>query len=166
MSLLKSKLLFNASRQFTTSLVRNAYWNKDWKPGPFPKTEAERLEAAKKYGLLPEEYEPVPDDGEGSGDYPSLKPISVEARDPFYPWDFPEYRRNFNEPLHEDFNMYTADRINVNFQPKYSIIKQLAGFLGAMGISVLFLELGNDACFLPMAKQHIPEPGVKHYTYD
>ncbi|XP_014281251.1 NADH dehydrogenase [ubiquinone] 1 beta subcomplex subunit 8, mitochondrial [Halyomorpha halys] len=166
MSLLKTKLLFNASRQFTTSLVQNAYWNKDWKPAPYPKTKEERSAAAKKYGLLPEEYEPVPDDGEGTGDYPHLKPVSVEARDPFYPWDFPEYRRNFNEPLHEDFNIYTPDRINVDFKPKYSTFAMLAGFIGAVGGSYLLQTLGKDACFLPMAKQHLPEPGVKHYTYE
>lgn len=38
-------------------------WNKDWKPGPYPETEEERKAAAKKYGLLPEDYKPYPDDG-------------------------------------------------------------------------------------------------------
>jgi NADH dehydrogenase (ubiquinone) 1 beta subcomplex subunit 8 len=40
-------------------------WNKDFKPGPYPKTQAEREAAAKKYGLHPSEYEPYPDDGTG-----------------------------------------------------------------------------------------------------
>lgn len=38
-------------------------WNKDFAPGPLPKTEEERRAAAKKYGLLPEEYRTYPDDG-------------------------------------------------------------------------------------------------------
>lgn len=40
-----------------------ADWNKDWMPGPLPQTEEERRAAAKKYGLLPEEYKTYPDDG-------------------------------------------------------------------------------------------------------
>jgi len=39
-------------------------WNKDWKPGPYPKTPAEREAAAKKYGLRPEDYDAYE---EGSG---------------------------------------------------------------------------------------------------
>lgn len=38
-------------------------WNKDFAPGPLPQTEEERRAAAKKYGLLPEEYRTYPDDG-------------------------------------------------------------------------------------------------------
>lgn len=38
-------------------------WNYLFKPGPYPDTEEKRLAAAKKYGLLPEEYKPYPDDG-------------------------------------------------------------------------------------------------------
>lgn len=37
-------------------------WNKDFKPGPLPKNEEERRAAAKKYGLLPEEYKTYPED--------------------------------------------------------------------------------------------------------
>lgn len=32
--------------------------NKDWMPGPYPETQAEREAAAKKYGLRLEDYEP------------------------------------------------------------------------------------------------------------
>lgn len=39
-------------------------WNADFKPGPYPVTEEQRLAAAKRYGVLPEEYKPYPDDGE------------------------------------------------------------------------------------------------------
>lgn len=38
-------------------------WNKDFAPGKYPETEEERNAAAKKYGLLPHEYKPYPDDG-------------------------------------------------------------------------------------------------------
>lgn len=38
-------------------------WNYEYKPAPYPKNEAERIAAAKKYNMLPEEYQPYPDDG-------------------------------------------------------------------------------------------------------
>lgn len=68
-------------------------------PAPYPKTAEERAKSAKKYGLTPEEYEPYPDDGTGHGDYPKLPLVSGEGKDPYYPYDFPELKRNFGEPV-------------------------------------------------------------------
>ena len=76
-----------------------ADWNKDWKPGPYPRTPKERAAAAKKYGLRVEDYEPYPDDGFGYGDYPKLPRISDEAKDPYLPYDTPHNRRFFGEPV-------------------------------------------------------------------
>lgn len=78
-------------------------WNKDWKPGPYPVTEEEKVAAAKKYGLRREDYKPYPDDGFGFGDYPDLGQIGMESKDPFEDWDMPELKRNFGEPVHEYF---------------------------------------------------------------
>lgn len=91
--------------------VRN-HWNKDFKPAPYPSTQKEREASAKKYGIPIEEYKPYPDDGLGYGDYPHLKDESVEARDPNYPYDYPEYKRNFGEPIHADIDLYSEDRWN------------------------------------------------------
>ena len=77
----------------------NADWNKNWKPGPYPRTPEERAAAAKKYGLTEADYEPYPDDGMGYGDYPKLPRVSAEARDPYEDWDMPEMKRNFGEPV-------------------------------------------------------------------
>ena len=74
-------------------------WNRDWQPGPYPKTPEERAAAAKKYNLRIEDYEPYPDDGTGHGDYPMLPRVSMEARDPYEVYDCPEWKRNFNEPV-------------------------------------------------------------------
>lgn len=74
-------------------------WNKDFKPAKFPETKKERDASAEKYNLLPEEYKTYADDGMGYGDYPKLPDVGVEQRDPYYPYDFPEHRRNFNEPV-------------------------------------------------------------------
>lgn len=72
-------------------------WNKDFKPGPYPTTPEERAKAAAKYNLLPEEYDCYPDDGSGKGDYPNIPMISLDAKDPFYPYDYPELKRNYKE---------------------------------------------------------------------
>lgn len=79
--------------------VNSTDWNKDWKPGPYPKTDAERIAAAKKYGLLPQDYEPYPDDGLGYGDYPKLPIVSADMKDSLYNWDYPEMKRDFGEPV-------------------------------------------------------------------
>lgn len=78
-------------------------WYKDYKPTAFPKTAEERKAAAAKYGLSPEEYDTYPDNGLGLGDYPKLPLISDDVKDPFYPWDNPELKRNFNEPVGKFF---------------------------------------------------------------
>lgn len=67
-------------------------------PGQIPQTEEERRAAAKKYGLLPEEYKPY-GVNDMVGDYPHLEDKPTEQKDPNYPYDFPEFRRNFNEPV-------------------------------------------------------------------
>lgn len=75
-------------------------WNKDWKPGPYPKTEEERRAAAKKYNLIPEDYEPYDDkDGLGYGDYPKLPLKSAEGKDPYHHWDITHLKKNYGEPV-------------------------------------------------------------------
>ena len=68
-------------------------------PGPYPETKKEREAAAKKYGLLPQEYEPYPDDGFGKGEYPKMPMIGGDARGHWYPWDYPEHRKDFGDPV-------------------------------------------------------------------
>lgn len=94
-------------------VIRTAsHWNKDWKPGPYPRTQEEREAAAKKYGIPIEQYQPYPDDGMGYGDYPKLPDISIDRKDINYPYDFPEARRNFGEPIHVEVDLYSEDRYN------------------------------------------------------
>lgn len=84
---------------YVTLVLFISVWNKDYKPGKFPTTEEEKAAAAKKYNLLPEEYKPYADDGAGFGDYPQLPDVAVESRDPYYPYDFPEHKRNWHDPV-------------------------------------------------------------------
>lgn len=91
-----------------------AGWNKDYKAGPIPQTDAEREAAAKKYHLLPEEYKPYADNGMGYGDYPELKGgLGVEARDAFYPYDYPELKRNYQETV--SVSLYLKQQYNFIF---------------------------------------------------
>lgn len=146
--------------------VRN-HWNKDFKPGPYPKTPEEREAAAKKYGLLPEEYEPYPDDGLGHGDYPKLPDVSTESRDPYYPWDFPEYKRNFNDPMHVQADMYGEDRFDVSAKPRYTLRQQFLAFIGVMGFSVgLYSFLESYKMFRPVLPKQYASQGGPHYTFE
>ncbi|XP_013775882.1 NADH dehydrogenase [ubiquinone] 1 beta subcomplex subunit 8, mitochondrial-like [Limulus polyphemus] len=156
----KNALLLGCSRNV-------AAWNKDWKPGPYPKTPEERAAAAKKYGLIPEDYVPYPDDGDGYGDYPKLPPISGEARDPYYAWDFPVLKKNYGEPLHVISDMLGEDRYNINAKPRFSTATQLMVFLGVMTVlASLFLLAENFSYVHPVMPKQYPGPGVKHYTFE
>lgn len=88
--MLRPRVIYSISNRSVVS-------HEPWKPGPYPKTEEERLAAAKKYGLLPEEYEPYPDDGLGYGDYPKLPDIGQDSKSEYIPWDCPEHNRNFGK---------------------------------------------------------------------
>lgn len=78
-------------------------WNRDWKPGPYPRTPEEYAAAAKKYGLRVEDYKPYPDDGFGYGDYPMLPPTPTESRDAYEDWDQPALKRNWGEVVNYRF---------------------------------------------------------------
>ncbi|BES97118.1 unnamed protein product [Nesidiocoris tenuis] len=166
MALLKPSLLFSLARRSIASSQTLSHWNKDWKPGAYPKTEEERIAAAKKYNLLPQEYKPIPNDAAyPAGDYPDLKPYSADGRDPHYPWDYPEYRRNFNEAVPEEFNLYGFDRINVEEKLRYPMWKMLLGFVCIAGGIVVLCDLSEDTFFMPAMPRHMPAPGVTYYHY-
>lgn len=169
MNLLRTNtILCGRSFALLTQFSRNAaYWNKDWKPGPYPTTPEERAAAAKKYGLLPEEYEPIPDDGLGNGDYPELPDISYETKDPYNTWDYPEHRRNFGEPLHAMSNIYSGDRYDCNIDSKenYSRSTQVGAFLGTLlGFYLVFFFFEDKKMFIPALARHDPNDGP-NYTY-
>ena len=55
-----------------------APWNYLWKPGPHPETDDERRAAAKKYGMIYEDYKPSDEPDALMGDYPML-PVEPAA---------------------------------------------------------------------------------------
>merc|ERR1712150_328126 len=148
--------------------TRNAaYWNKDWKPGPYPNTPAEREAAAKKYGLRPEDYEPYPDDGMGYGDYPRLPRVASDSRDPYEDYDFPNLKRNYNEPLPVDYDIITEDKWNPTSRQRISTSYML-GWLG----TVLFVTIGSYYLtldyphFHPVKPKQYPFKGETHYAFE
>jgi len=86
-------------------------WHQDWMPGPYPVTHEQRAAAAKKYGLLVEDYEPIPEDHHKfCGDYPALPDVSYYGRCPYSPYDKMDFKHNFGEPYHFDHDAIQEDR--------------------------------------------------------
>ncbi|KAL5010537.1 hypothetical protein ScPMuIL_012842 [Solemya velum] len=172
---------FISHRNLSTSPVVSAYWNKDWKAAALPKTPKERAEAAKKYGLRVEDYETYEDDGSGYGDYPKLPIVSGDARDANVDWDIPEMKRNFNEPLHIDADMYGEDRCNPDLKLRYSYTTMLL-YLGTFMATVIGVYWWSVKYprFLPVMPKQYPfndlylekggspanEKTIKHYTFE
>ncbi|XP_066521435.1 NADH dehydrogenase [ubiquinone] 1 beta subcomplex subunit 8, mitochondrial [Hoplias malabaricus] len=130
--------------------------SKDALPGPYPQTPEERVAAAKKYHLLPEDYQPYPEDGRGCGDYPMLPNRSHMERDPWYSWDHPDLRRNWGEPIHWDFDMYIRNRVDTSPSAVdwSTMSKTLLGFLGFM---LLMFGLGEVfPAYQPVALKQFP----------
>lgn len=85
--------------------------------GPYPKTKEERERAAKKYNLLPEDYEPF-DELEGWGDYPNLPAIGGFNRDPYDDFDDVLNNRFYGEPYHMHADLYYWERIDPHEKEK------------------------------------------------
>ncbi|XP_012686552.1 NADH dehydrogenase [ubiquinone] 1 beta subcomplex subunit 8, mitochondrial [Clupea harengus] len=108
--------------------------SKDMLPGPYPKTPEEMAAAAKKYNMTLHDYKPYPDDGMGYGDYPMLPEKSQHERDPWYGWDHPDFRRNWGEPMHWDFDMYIRNRVDtsplaMDWKTMYTTLLGFVGFM-------------------------------------
>ena len=89
-----------------------APWNYLWKPGPYPIDEEERRAAAKKYGMIYEDYKPNEEEDAMMGDYPCLPIEPAAEKNALYEWDCPEYRRNYGEPLQEEWWKYQEIRFS------------------------------------------------------
>ncbi|XP_059047473.1 NADH dehydrogenase [ubiquinone] 1 beta subcomplex subunit 8, mitochondrial [Achroia grisella] len=148
-------LIFNA--------VRN-HWNYEYKPGPYPKTPEERAAAAKKYGMSIEEYQPHPEHM-GYGDYPKLPDIGADSKDPHYPYDQPELKRNFNEPIHSSAEIFGEDRYDISMRPRFSLAHQWTWFLGTLaGAFALYIYLEDYKIGRPVTAKQYPTDGP-HYLF-
>lgn len=71
-------------------------WNTLWQPQKYQKENHDKI--AEKYNIHPKEYKPAPKE-ESLGDYPDLPLIGPAAKDPYYPYDIPAYKKNYHEPV-------------------------------------------------------------------
>ena len=135
--------------------------------GPYPKTEKERLAAAKKYGLLPHEYEPYPDDGYGAGDYPKLPDIGADSRDPYYPWDIPELRKNYAEPWHYESDILGEDKWDPKKDWRVSPTFMISSLFGTiLGVFLLDWLLAPYPLHRPVCQKQYPNVGKVHYSFE
>ncbi|XP_013089983.1 NADH dehydrogenase [ubiquinone] 1 beta subcomplex subunit 8, mitochondrial-like [Biomphalaria glabrata] len=162
-----------------TSAVSAAYWNKDWKPSPLPRTPEERAAAAKKYGLRPEDYNILMD--ESLGDYPYLPATSHSWRDPFEDYDHPGDKRHYGETFPPDYELIADDLRDPKAFGRYTYGQIVAGyFLIFAGFLLAWNILKPYPYFLPRMPKQYPfndlylekggdpaaEPVIKHYTFE
>ncbi|VDD75838.1 unnamed protein product [Mesocestoides corti] len=153
-----------------TSQKNFACWHIDWKPKPFPTTPAQREAAAKRYGLLPEDYKPYDDDGTAPGDYPNLEHFNELHRDPYEHYDYGYVKRNYNEPIpwkwefysstgHDDYQQW----LRYNEPAWLTFLKFLAPVL-IMGPILYISE--QYKLFPPMLPKQYPFNGRDNYTFE
>ncbi|XP_017489056.1 PREDICTED: NADH dehydrogenase [ubiquinone] 1 beta subcomplex subunit 8, mitochondrial-like [Rhagoletis zephyria] len=149
---------------------RSSGWVRDYKPGPYPKTQEEREAAARKYNLIPEDYEPY-EEGSGYGDYPKLPAVGQDSRDPYEDFDYYYRRRNFGETVHIDYDIHMSEKSNPNVIYRYPVPFMIGTIVSAFAAFFLFgwidrkLDLRTSNPMKP--KQYWPPPpGVKHYTFE
>ena len=135
----------------------------------------ERIAAAKKYGLIPEDYKPYPRDGtfnkhigpQGLGDYPMLEPSSGDSRSSHINWDDPDLKRNHGEPLHYNYYYQDERRNDDTTRHRWTTTQafgiSIATFL--FFVSPYFL-LRNYPYHTPCTKKQIPKPGQVYYTFE
>ncbi|RZF42765.1 hypothetical protein LSTR_LSTR013354 [Laodelphax striatellus] len=172
MSLVRSRLL-QISR-IPVYQVRNAghgYWNKDFQPGfDIPKTPEEKAAVAKKYNLLPEEYQPhqeLHDIGLSMGDYPKVPDVAEVRKDIYYPYDLPTVRQNYGEARSPNMLFLTGEKSDPNYH-EVNRWKDWQMFLALFG-TVVFMFSGclvDLKFFPPVAKRHYYNDGMKHYSYE
>ncbi|CAH2100220.1 unnamed protein product [Euphydryas editha] len=168
LALIKKAVLSNPnSLRKTIGIFCNAsrnHWNYQYKPGPYPRTEEERAAAAKKYGLLVEEYQPYPEDM-GYGDYPKMPDIGTDSKDPHYPYDLPDLKRNFNEPFHARAEIIGEDRYDISMRPRIPVWQQLTWFVGTVGgCFLLYFFLEDYKVGRPVTAKQYPHDGP-HYLF-
>ncbi|EUB58866.1 NADH dehydrogenase [ubiquinone] 1 beta subcomplex subunit 8, mitochondrial [Echinococcus granulosus] len=147
-----------------------AYWHADWKPKPFPTTPAQREAAAKKYGLLPEDYETYEPDGNCPGDYPKLEPFNELHRDPYEHYDYGHLKRNYNEPIPWFWDFYgPMGYDNYQQQLRYNEPRwrTLIRFIAPVFILFPLFYLGDMyKLFRPMMPKQYPSNGRDNYTFE
>ncbi|XP_077267854.1 NADH:ubiquinone oxidoreductase subunit ASHI isoform X2 [Temnothorax americanus] len=141
-------------------------WNYLWRPGKYSKKDHDKI--AEKYNLHPKEYKPYPDDAEKfTGDYPQLPMVGPAAKDPYYPYDIPVYKKNYCETLHDQFEIMGEDRFSYGYNYRINLYVGTAIFFATMiACATITYLLEPYKTFIPRMEQQMPKKGVVHYTFE
>eukprot|EP00090_Calanus_glacialis_P019054 TRINITY_DN2938_c0_g1_i1.p1 TRINITY_DN2938_c0_g1~~TRINITY_DN2938_c0_g1_i1.p1 ORF type:complete len:179 (-),score=38.72 TRINITY_DN2938_c0_g1_i1:82-618(-) len=158
-------------RTINRGMASPAPWNYLWKPGPYPEGTDERIAAAKKYGMIVEDYRPYEDKDVLAGDYPMLPIDPMAERDALYPWDHPELRRNYGEPLQEEWWKYHDTRVspmtNYRVTRGYMYRCQLLALTTILVLAYLTSgHAGIPKTTQQVLDQQLVTEGITHYTFD
>lgn len=134
------------TRPFAISAVAHA--DPTHKVGPWPRTKEERERAAKKYNLIPEDYEPY-DEFEAYGDYPKLPEIGAFNRDPYEAFDDPWEMRNHGEPMPMHYDLLLWDRFDPQEKEKpewkqFPLIWRFVCFIATPSLVAGWLWFSNN----------------------
>ncbi|XP_024881661.1 uncharacterized protein LOC112460936 [Temnothorax curvispinosus] len=141
-------------------------WNYLWRPGKYSEKDHDKI--AEKYNLHPKEYKPYPDDGKKfTGDYPQLPMVGPAAKDPYYPYDIPVYKKNYRETLHDQFEIMGEDRFSYGYNYRINLYVGTAIFFATMiACATITYLLEPYKTFIPRMEQQMPKKGVVHYTFE
>ncbi len=166
-----SRLLSKSHIQFNAlPSIRGAiYLDEHWMPGPYPKTEAERLAAAKKYNLLPEEYQAYdPEKWEFAyGDYPQLPNICYHDCDPYYAWDYPALGKDYGAVWHVNSELYGNFGLTLNRENHIPFSEVFWTYVIAIStvFYVMYLIEYKYECITMYKPMHRIHPGEVYYHY-
>ncbi|KAL0126899.1 hypothetical protein PUN28_005329 [Cardiocondyla obscurior] len=142
-----------------------APWNYIWEPKEYSKKDHDKI--AEKYHLHPKEYQPYPNNERFIADYPKLPLIGPAAKDPYYPYDIPLYKKNYHETLHDRFETMGEDRFSFGVKPRVNLYLATAIYFATMfGGVALFLALESYHITVPRLGQQMPKKGVVHYSFE
>lgn len=158
-------------RTINRGMASPAPWNYMWKPGPYPEDQDARIAAAKKYGMILEDYKPYEDPDVMAGDYPCLPIEPMDERDKLYEWDYPEYRRNYGEPLQEEWWKYHDTRVSPMTYYRYTRGEMFKmQFYAVLVIAGLWFLTDGEHGIPKLTHQRLDQQlltdGVTHYTFD
>ncbi|XP_011502412.1 PREDICTED: NADH dehydrogenase [ubiquinone] 1 beta subcomplex subunit 8, mitochondrial, partial [Ceratosolen solmsi marchali] len=132
-----------------------------------PKAETKSNTASIKYNLHKKEYDVYNENEYSYGDYPKLPFKGVELRDPHYPYDNPEHKRNFNEPVHAEIDMLGENRYSAGVYKQLSskfAVTILILLLGSLyGSSYIFKDFFD---FQPVLGKQYPCKEKIYYTFE
>ena len=152
------------SSDYELSVVHLSPSGRKYLPGPYPKTEEEWIAAAEKYNMHIDEYKAYGPDKSGLVDYPNLPLISAEAKDPYYPWDYPGPRICYGETLPVHFHLLQGDRCDYGVRKTISDLKGAAIYIG-FTLTYIVIDYFSPKCSQHRTAKQYPGKGV-HYTFE